>query len=284
MSQPHQAIELLSNLSGEILAVSAGDAAGLESIRRTLQDAAEALGQQNSHLSDLLGSAGRIIQRALEDKQALSESQRMLAAKAIDLVCQQADPTCKARPRQVDLLGSQLVASLDEAKRPGCLEAPAFGDFDKSEPRKQAPGPEPVQREDCPPSGAEEADDTSLLREYVDASLEHLAKAENCLLKLESNPHQENYIHQALRAFHTLKGSSAMMGFTPIEHMSHLAENLLSQARSGQIEIRESRTDIALQACDVLRSLVQQTTTLQRQQRLECPHGYDLLAGQLSLA
>jgi two-component system chemotaxis sensor kinase CheA len=301
MSQANSAKSILSGLSGEILAVDQADPAGLESISASLRQGADLLRDSAVHLADLLESAERILARTLEDPEKLSESQRMLAAQAVDLVCRQIDCDPSGSDQRVDLLGSQLLASL--------AEGPArLNDGPGLEPRSAEPGqpggepaePQQVSDDTPPPAdqdGPSETDaaqrpvaetagqtgQSSLLQEYTDAAEDHLARAENCLLHLEANPGNENHIHQALRAFHTLKGSSAMLGLMPIEHLAHLAESLLSQARSGTVEIIESRTDVALRACDMLRGLVHQAAQTPGQ-RLQSPEGYDELASQLSLA
>ena len=133
-----------------------------------------------------------------------------------------------------------------------------------------------------PPSALPEP--AGLLQEYADSACEHLATVERCLLHLEGEPGSMDHVHRALRAFHTLKGSSALMGLAPIEHLSHLAENLLAQARAGTVEMTGDRTDAALRACDVLRCLVSQARQLAPGQRLQSPDGYDEMARQLTLA
>ncbi len=305
MSKANPAKTVLSGLSGEILAVDQADRAGLESISASLRQGAALLRDSAVHLADLLESAERILARTLEDPEKLSESQRMLAAQAVDLVCQQIDTDPAGPDQRGDLLGSQLLASLAEG--PGRLddgpgrEAPPTG---QEEPSPE-PTTDPAARQDpADPAGpGAQGDDrnkpdpgqppendadgesgpSSLLQEYADTAEEHLSRAEHCLLHLEANPADESHIHQVLRAFHTLKGSSAMMGLTPIEHLAHLAESLLSQARNGTVEIIDSRTDVALRACDMLRAMVRQAAE-SPEQRLQSPDGYDELASQLSLA
>ncbi len=65
-------------------------------------------------------------------------------------------------------------------------------------------------------------------------------------------------IKEIFRAAHTLKGSSATMGFTPIADLTHAMESLLDLLRSGTLTLDSALTDLLLEGTDTLRVLVGQ--------------------------
>ena len=61
-----------------------------------------------------------------------------------------------------------------------------------------------------------------------------LDKLENELLELESNPRNKELLESIFRAMHTIKGTSAMYGFTYINEFTHIFENIYQNLRDGK--------------------------------------------------
>ncbi|VAX35713.1 Signal transduction histidine kinase CheA, partial [hydrothermal vent metagenome] len=93
-------------------------------------------------------------------------------------------------------------------------------------------------------------DDTT--PDFVCEAREHIANAENSLLELESDLANLDLINTVFRAFHTIKGVAGFMHLSPIVRLTHAAETLLDQARSGKLDLTINHLDLFLRSCDVL--------------------------------
>ncbi len=102
-----------------------------------------------------------------------------------------------------------------------------------------------------------QAADPALLADFVTECLDHIENAEASLLKLETDPTNAEAVNAVFRAFHTIKGTSAFLGFGQLQQLAHLAETMLDRARSGKIQLTGGYSDLALEATDMLRTLVQ---------------------------
>lgn len=90
--------------------------------------------------------------------------------------------------------------------------------------------------------------------EEADEQLQHLDEG---FMALERNPEDTGLVNKIFRAAHTLKGSSATMGFEQIAELTHTMENLLDMIRSGQQPVTPEGVDALLRGVDVVRQLVE---------------------------
>ncbi|MCE5279992.1 MAG: chemotaxis protein CheA [Planctomycetaceae bacterium] len=123
--------------------------------------------------------------------------------------------------------------------------------------------------------------DLELLGEYVQECHDHFTAAETALLTLETNPGENEELNRVFRCFHTIKGTSGLLGLPHIQGLAHLAENMLDRARGGQIRLTGGYADLALRSCDMLKSMVVALNGAQPGQKLTVPDGYDALCGDL---
>ena len=98
--------------------------------------------------------------------------------------------------------------------------------------------------------------DVSLLGDFLSESREYLANAEAALLLLESTPDDVEAINVVFRAFHTVKGTAAMLGLGEIAELAHHAETLLTRVRNREIACTGGYADLALRSGDALSSLL----------------------------
>ena len=103
--------------------------------------------------------------------------------------------------------------------------------------------------------------DEDLLNDYVAECLEHISASEMSLLAIESDPTDAEQINTVLRAFHTIKGSSAFLGLTEVQRLAHEAESLLSRARDGEIEMTGENAALAFRVCDALKLMINHVTS-----------------------
>jgi two-component system chemotaxis sensor kinase CheA len=82
-----------------------------------------------------------------------------------------------------------------------------------------------------------------LIDQFAIEARELVQQASEDLLFLEENPSNRARIESAFRAIHTLKGSTALFDFGPMQNVLHHAEDLLSQARAGKIAVDSTLID-----------------------------------------
>ncbi len=137
--------------------------------------------------------------------------------------------------------------------------------------------------EQCAPGYTLPGDlDAELLRDYMTESLDHVAAAEAALLSLEADPSATEPIHTVFRAFHTIKGTSGFLGLDWIQQLAHHAEDLLSRVRAGELRLSGMYADLALEAGDVLKAMIQDLPRLTPGAPIPIPAGYGALIEKLS--
>ncbi|KKO54211.1 chemotaxis protein CheA [Paenibacillus sp. DMB20] len=98
-----------------------------------------------------------------------------------------------------------------------------------------------------------------MLSEYKEVFMEELDEQlqlmDDEILKLEQEGDKGSAIQSLFRAAHTLKGSSAAMGFESMKLLTHEMEHLLDQVRSGKLDVTASLIDLLFQALDNLKLL-----------------------------
>lgn len=92
---------------------------------------------------------------------------------------------------------------------------------------------------------------------YQDAE-EHLQLMTDALLDLEKNPNDKEALSAVFRSAHTMKSSSAMVGFMHISEFTHRMEDMIGYLRDNQVTITSSMVDILFRAFDVLKDMLSQ--------------------------
>lgn len=98
-------------------------------------------------------------------------------------------------------------------------------------------------------------DDTSLLQEFFQESMEHLDSIEGYLLTLESHPKDKEGLAAVFRAFHSVKGVAGFLQLQPIQRLAHQVESLLDLARNEEILLNSRLFTLILQSCDLLKEM-----------------------------
>jgi two-component system, chemotaxis family, sensor kinase CheA len=131
---------------------------------------------------------------------------------------------------------------------------------------------------DCMPDDP----DYELIGEFVEEGNDLIAKAEEALLKLETDPDDIDAVGMVFRAFHTIKGTSAFLELSIIADMGHHAESLLSRVRDREIRYTGGYADLSLRALDMLKELIENTQGALSGGPLLKPAGYNELFKVLS--
>jgi two-component system chemotaxis sensor kinase CheA len=143
---------------------------------------------------------------------------------------------------------NESVIRLQALSRQLLLEARASGGGEDEE----APSP----AESAPGGGSAFSENAELLACFVSESMEHLENADVQLLTVETDPGNADALNAVFRAFHTIKGSAAMMGLSVLSGLAHEAENLLVMAREGKLALCGPAVDAVFDTIDRLKQLV----------------------------
>jgi len=93
------------------------------------------------------------------------------------------------------------------------------------------------------------------LRLFLDEAEEIVDRLALNLILLEKHPEEQRIINEVFRDAHTIKGSSAAMGFTHMAGVAHHMENVLSLLREGQVSPTPPLFSALLGGLDALRRI-----------------------------
>jgi two-component system chemotaxis sensor kinase CheA len=87
---------------------------------------------------------------------------------------------------------------------------------------------------------------------FLSDSRDHLQRCNELLLAFERDPGSSTPVAELFRAFHSIKGSSAALGYDPVSELAHAGEQVLEGVRAGTIEPSRATIDGLFQAVDAL--------------------------------
>lgn len=92
---------------------------------------------------------------------------------------------------------------------------------------------------------------------FLDEMDEQLQYLDEALLVLESTGYQNDLIQRIFRAAHTLKGSSAVMGFKQLNRLTHQMESVFELLRDRQLDVSSGLLNILFDCVDFIKQLRQ---------------------------
>jgi two-component system, chemotaxis family, sensor kinase CheA len=95
-----------------------------------------------------------------------------------------------------------------------------------------------------------------IVREFLVESAENLDLLDRELIHLEKDPHNRDTLASVFRTIHTIKGTCGFLGFTKLESVAHVGENLLSKLRDGALALSPEITTALLQMVDAIRQML----------------------------
>src|SRR5919199_2432566 len=95
-----------------------------------------------------------------------------------------------------------------------------------------------------------------VVAEFLVESHEKLDQLDRDLLALEQDPASPDLLARIFRTIHTIKGTSASLGFHRLATLTHVGENLLSRLRDGRLALTEARSTALLVMVDAVRGLL----------------------------
>jgi len=87
-------------------------------------------------------------------------------------------------------------------------------------------------------------------------SAENLDRLDRDLVGLEKNPGDKDALAGVFRTIHTIKGTCGFLGFSKLEKVAHVGENLLTRLRDGQLTLTPEITTALLSMVDAVRQML----------------------------
>lgn len=95
-----------------------------------------------------------------------------------------------------------------------------------------------------------------IVNEFLVESYENLDQLDQDLIDLEQNPGDINILSSIFRTIHTIKGTCGFIGFSKLESVAHIGENLLGKLRDGELKLDPARTSALLAMLDAIRQIL----------------------------
>jgi two-component system chemotaxis sensor kinase CheA len=97
--------------------------------------------------------------------------------------------------------------------------------------------------------------------EFLIECTEGLAHLDQEIVQLEQAPKDTALIASVFRNIHTIKGTCGFFGFVTLGAITHVAENILEQVRSGQRAIDSKLTGQLLETVDAIKAIIRSIET-----------------------
>ena len=95
-----------------------------------------------------------------------------------------------------------------------------------------------------------------VVAEFLVESYENLDRLDQDLVKLEDDPKQHGTLASVFRTIHTIKGTCGFLGYSKLERVTHVGENLLSRLRDGTLELDGRKMSALLAMVDAVREML----------------------------
>lgn len=96
-----------------------------------------------------------------------------------------------------------------------------------------------------------------IVREFLVESNENLDRLDREVVLLEKDPQNKDALSSVFRTIHTIKGTCGFLGFSKLESVAHVGENLLSKLRDGDLRHNPEITTALLKLADAIREMLE---------------------------
>ncbi len=97
-----------------------------------------------------------------------------------------------------------------------------------------------------------------IVQDFLVESYENLDRLDRDLVGLEKNPKDKDALAGVFRTIHTIKGTCGFLGFSKLEKVAHVGENLLTLLRDGQLTLNPEITTALLGMVDAVRQMLRE--------------------------
>jgi two-component system chemotaxis sensor kinase CheA len=104
-----------------------------------------------------------------------------------------------------------------------------------------------------------------IVREFLVESTENLDLLDRELVQLEKDPENRATLASVFRTIHSIKGTCGFLGFTKLESVAHVGENLLSKLRDGELVLGPEITTALLRMIDAIRQMLHSIETTEHE-------------------
>src|SRR5947207_8894242 len=94
------------------------------------------------------------------------------------------------------------------------------------------------------------------IKDFLIERNENLETLDREIVELERNPQDGKLIASIFRTIHTIKGTCGFFDFGILGSITHIAENLLSQARERQREVTPELISLVLETVDAVKMIL----------------------------
>ena len=96
------------------------------------------------------------------------------------------------------------------------------------------------------------AQEAEIVQDFVIEARDHLESSSPALLELEKKPGDSESINLVFRCFHSIKGVAGFLNMKTVQTLSHHAEDILDQVRSGKRPYDKDVSNLMFEALDAL--------------------------------
>ena len=108
-------------------------------------------------------------------------------------------------------------------------------------------------------------DVSDFMNAFLEELDEQLTQMERQILELEKNGDDDETIQNLFRAAHTLKGSSAAMGFEEMKQLTHEMEQVMDEVRSHRLCVSPGMIQLLIRCFDGLKTLQEGLVSAEQQ-------------------
>ncbi|MDE1152029.1 MAG: chemotaxis protein CheW [Micavibrio sp.] len=116
------------------------------------------------------------------------------------------------------------------------------------------------------------------VREFLIECNESLVHLDQEIVQLEQTPDNATLLASVFRTFHTIKGTCGFFGFSVLGGLTHVAENILDQMRSGSRTLTAEVSALLLETVDAIKAIMASIET----QGTESDNDYSNLRARLA--
>ncbi len=95
-----------------------------------------------------------------------------------------------------------------------------------------------------------------LTQDFLVEAFEMIEQLDQDLVELESTPDDLDLLNGIFRVAHTIKGSSSFLNFDILTRLTHHMEDVLNQARRGDLSLNAEIMDVVLESIDMMKDLL----------------------------
>jgi two-component system chemotaxis sensor kinase CheA len=113
--------------------------------------------------------------------------------------------------------------------------------------------------------------ESDIVQDFLVESYENLDRLDRDLVGLEKNPKDKDALAGVFRTIHTIKGTCGFLGFSKLEKVAHVGENLLTLLRDGQLTLNPEITTALLGMVDAVRQMLKEIQSTGQDGEIDYP-------------